>query len=319
MTTSISKWQRDYVLQIDGRMPQKIVGGKSVADPENQVHHVVAMPLTLEFEIDRRMMAAAQTGHFKIYNLSEATRRDLYHVWYESDQSFQQGISLFAGYKSQGDTRNLLFSGVVFRCGSYRQGPDWITEIEAFDGGSGTMAGNVTMTIPKATNGKPVDVAELIESLTGKMPFTSFGACSSSITLAPARAISFAGSPMDLAQKLVGVGGQVFVDNRNLYTLKDNEYIEKPGATGLEVSSDNIIGSPRREGAMITVVTLLEPSVYIGAACKLTSRDKDYNGTWQIRGVQHRGTISAAVCGTAFTTLSLWAGTAPLVAVQAVR
>lgn len=317
-TVSDPKWQRDYVLQVDGRMPLKPSGGKMIPDPDNQKHHVIAMPLTVMFDINRKMLATAQTGHFKIYNLKEETRRDLYHVWYELDVAFKQSISMFAGYQSQGNVQKLLFSGFITRCWSYRSGPDWITEIDAFDGGMGNITGNISMTIPKSVDGKPVDGAALIKKLTGPMTFTQFGACGS-FDLNPVRAISFLGSALDLVVRVRGVGGQVYVDNTNLYALSDSEYLVKPGMQGIEINSDQILGSPMREGSVITVTTILEPSVFLGGVCNLTSRDQDYNGTWQMRGIQHKGTISAGVCGEATTTLSLWAGTSPLTAVTAER
>ena len=318
MANSEPKWQRDYVLQVDGRMPMKPSDGKMIPDPDNQNHHVVTMPLTVMFDINRKMLATAQTGHFKIYNLKEETRRDLYHVWYEADQAYRQSVNFFAGYQSQGNNQKLLFSGYINVCRSYRSGPDWITEIEAFDGGMGNTVGMVSMTIPKSPDGKPIDGAKLIKLLTGTMPFTQFGACGN-FSINPVRAISLVGSSLDMIERIRGVGGQVYVDNGNMYALKDNEYIVKPGMQGIEINSDQILGSPMREGSVITVTTILEPSVYVGAVCKLTSQDQDYNGDWQIRGVQHRGTISAGVCGEAITTLNLWAGTAPLVPVTAER
>lgn len=305
------KWQRNFVMQVDGRMP-KING---VDDPKSQKHFTISMPLTMKFDVDRAALASQGLGLFKIYNLAEETRRSLYHVWMELDPSDQQSISVFAGYHSQ-PALGLIFSGCVRWCRSYRTGVDWITEMECISTNLGMLSGNITLTIPKSSSGQPVDGKALIRSLLSNVKYTRFGG-SGSIVLNPTRALSFLGKPAEVFQQIVGMGGKVtvFSDNGCLFALRDNEYLQRTGDTGLVITSDMILGSPSRDNGIITVKTFLEPRVFPGCLVKLSSRDKDYNGPRKCIGFKHTGSISAAECGEATTEMSLWVGSGDLVAV----
>lgn len=293
--TTTAKFQRDYLLSVQGNV-------------DKTQYYSMKPPLTIEFDIVRNTFASANTGRFRIYNLAESTRRNLFHVRYDIDEKNYQRVQLFAGYKTNKQLP-LVFLGNVFTAGTRRTGPDWITDIEAFDGGVGMLTGQISLTKPAGWT-----APEVLRTLVGAMPYTQFGAVGD-ITSTNTRGISMAGNAWDIFKRIVG-DGVAFVDMQNVYGLKENEYLVKPGQIELILGPNNIIGTPRRVGAIVEVDMIFEPSVFIGQAVTINSLETVYNGTYQLRGIHHRGTISEAVGGDALTTLSLWVGTETLRAVQ---
>jgi hypothetical protein len=124
-----------------------------------------------------------------------------------------------------------------------------------------------------------------------------------------------AGNAWDIYRRIVG-DGVAFVDMQHVYGLKENEYLVKPGQIELILGPNNILGTPRRIGAIVEVDMIFEPSVFIGQSVTINSLETVYNGTYQLRGIHHSGIISESVSGAATTTLSLWVGTQTLKAVQ---
>jgi len=102
----------------------------------------------MEFDIVPHTSPPPTPGKFRIYNLAESTRRNLFHVRYDIDNDKYQRVQMFAGYKTNKQLP-LVFLGNVFPASTQRSGPDWITEIEAFDGGVGILSGQISLTKPK--------------------------------------------------------------------------------------------------------------------------------------------------------------------------
>lgn len=295
MTNSIAKFQRDFLFSIQGNQ-------------DKTQFFSVRPPLTIEFDIVRDTFASANTGKFRIYNLSENTRRNLYHVRYDIDEKNYQRVQMFAGYKTAKQLP-LVFLGNVFTAATRRAGPDWITEIDAFDGGVGMLAGQIS-----ATASKDMTAEQILRTLVGAMPYVQFGAIGD-ITIQRTRGVSMVGNAWDIHKRLID-SGVCYIDLEKAYFLNENEYLVKPGQTEIILGPNNIIGTPRREGALMEVDMIFEPSVFVGQAVTVRSLQSVYNGVYQLRGMRHRGTISEAVAGEAITTLKLWVGTDTLQAVQ---
>jgi len=293
MTTA--KFQRDYLFSIQGNI-------------DKTEFFSITPPLTIEFDIVRNTFSSANTGKFRIYNLAENVRRNLFHVRYDIDEKNYQKVQMFAGYKTNKQLP-MVFLGNVFTASTRRTGTDWITEIDAFDGGVGMLTGQISLTKPAGWS-----AAEVMKTLVGVMPYTQFGAVGD-ITVNNTRGISMAGNAWDIFKRIVG-DGISFIDLQNVYGLKENEYLVKPGQIELLLGPNNILGTPRRVGAIVEVDIIFEPAVFVGQAVTINSLETVYNGSYQLRGIHHHGTISEAFCGEAITTLSLWVGTKTLQAVQ---
>ena len=100
-------------------------------------------PFTIRMNITSTGTPTPMTANFFIYNLPETCRKDiLLDMFYigPDNQPLYRKINLVAGYSNAtGSSSNAaivapVFAGNVFFAYSYRQGPDWITEIQAKDG-----------------------------------------------------------------------------------------------------------------------------------------------------------------------------------------
>lgn len=287
--TTLGKFGRTYLLSIQG-------------NNGSQTIYSVQPPLTLEFEVVRNMWGGANSGKFKIYNLAEKTRNNLFHVRYDTAIENAQTIRLFAGYESRGNVP-MVFFGNVRRCSTMRKRVDWITDIDAWDGGLGMILGQISL----EKSGKDWSAEEILRTISGTMPYVQFGAVGD-ISIKSSRGISMAGNSWDIARKMVGSGCLMFVDNGMSYAIKETEYLVKPGATELIVGPNNILGTPRIDAGIMEVDMIFEPSVFVAQSVSVTSLNSIYNGTYQLRGFRHAGTISGAICDKAITTLQLWTG-----------
>ena len=290
IATTTNKFGRNYLLSVQGNRQS---GGDTYS---------IQMPLTLEFEVERNMWGQANSGRFRIYNLAEKTRNNLFHVRFDTAIENAQMIRMFAGYDSQHNAP-MIFFGNVRRCTTMRKKVDWITDIDAWDGGLGMVVGQITLE-KKSANWSP---EEIMRTISGSMPFVQYGAIGN-INIKSSRGVSMAGNSWDVAGRLFGAGVLRFVDNGMTYAIKETEYLVKPGATTLIIGPDNIIGTPRIDAGVMEVDIIFEPSVYVAQAVQVTSLNSICNGTYQLRGFKHAGTISGAVCDKAITTLQLWTG-----------
>lgn len=293
--TTTTKFKRSCLLSVQGSL-------------DKTKFYSITQPLTIEFDVVRNTFASPNSGRFRIYNLSENVRKDIFHVRYDSDEVNRQRVQFFVGYETN-QQLPLIFLGDVFIAGTKRIGPDWITDIDCFDGGVGMNSGQISLNRPAGWTAE-----EILTTLFGSMPYVKFGAIGD-IHYDNSRGISMVGNAWEIAERMVGEG-LLFIDNHKAYAINENEFIVKPGQIELILGPNNIIGTPRREGAIIEVDMILEPSVFIGQAVTINSLETVYNDTYKLMGIHHRGTISGAVCGEAITTLSLWTGTKTLRSVQ---
>lgn len=289
------KFQRDYKLTIQGNKSL----APFVTTYEYKPTTIIQYPITLDLEIVRNTLASANTGKFTLWNLGPDTRAALFHDRYDT-LNYRQ-ITLNAGYTTD-KTLPIIFQGNILQAYSKRQGANWLTEIECFDGGFGMRNGEVHVSKPAGWNFK-----DLISTLMGKMPGVTEGAISETIAVPNTRGITVVGNAWDSIRSLSGTGIP-FVDNESVNVLAENEYLLVDGAIPIIDSSTGILGSPRRQQAMLEVDTIFEPRAVVGQLVNLQSMVKQFNGDYQIRGIRHSGRISGAFDQGVKTTLSLFAG-----------
>jgi len=281
------KFQRTYLLSIQGRNDKSIT-------------YSVVPPLTVEFDIVRNLWGGANTGKFRIYNLAANTRNDLFHVRYDSEEKEYQKIVFSAGYANSKEIP-VIFLGNVRVCGTQRSGVDWITEIDAYDGDIGMICGQISISIPATWTEE-----QILKTLVGKMPFTQYGA-KGDIKIQRKRSISMVGPAWEVCKRLVG-DSLAYVDMNTAYFINENEYIARPGQEELVIGPRDILGTPRKEGGVLELDIIFNPSVFVAQAVTIESKQTIFNNTYQLRGIRHRGVISEGICGEAITTLQLWTG-----------
>lgn len=278
----MEKWTRNYILTVQ-------------TDEKAADYIDVTFPLTIEFRIVRNINADANSATFTIYNLSEDSRRKIFLDRYKT--MYYKGIEFRAGYGDRKETLPLIFKGNIQQAFSRRNGVDYLTEIDAFDGGFAFVNGNTNRSFTEGTPDK-----QIIETLIKDLPGVSKGAIGNfGVKLLKGNA--FNGSTADLINEITEQ--HFFIDLEKAYCLRDNEVIE--GNLQVINSATGLLGSPLREEAFLTFDMIFEPRINIGQYIKLESQtERFFNGTYKVLGVEHTGTISGATSGECKTKVSLW-------------
>lgn len=111
----MNKFGRIYSLSVE------VAGGQKVA---------IELPYTVEFEVRRENLSSSQDATITVYNLGERLRDLIYKDQYNTTEF--RAVQLRAGYEDLGAP--LIFNGTIRQAYSYREGVDFKTVIDAYDG-----------------------------------------------------------------------------------------------------------------------------------------------------------------------------------------
>lgn len=276
----MDKFGRSYVLSIEAR------DGRTIR---------IEPPFTLEFDIDRNILSSANTSSIRIFNLSENTRKDIHKDPFESD--LIKRIELRAGY---GTNLPIVFKGNIQQAFSVREGSNYITKIESFDGGVAFANGLTLKSFPAGAL-----VSDIINTLLGSLPTVERGSIGNySGTLS--RGNVFSGSTVSLLNEISS--GGFFIDNSRAHCLGDDECLL--GDIAVINSASGLLSTPTRYETYLTFDMLFEPRLSIGQKVRLESiTAKNFNMDYKVVSVKHKGIISEAVGGNATTNVGLFCGT----------
>jgi hypothetical protein len=259
-------------------------------------------PFTVEFDITRNILTSANVCSIRIYNLGVINRNQIEFNIY--NQTEFRAVQLLAGY---GNTLATIFHGNITQAWSVREGVNFITQIECFDGGFAYNNAQQNFQFPAGTPNQVVietlvanlGIHKVMTGAIGNFPGTT------------QRAKSYSGSTTNLLSTLTG--GGFFIDNSYANCLGNSECLQ--GNIPLINSQSGLLGTPVREQNILTFDILFEPRVQAGQIIELESLTatqatiqtpkQAINGFYKISSVKHRGMISEAVCGDAITTLGM--------------
>lgn len=283
----MDKFNRNYILSIQ----------KNILVDPNQGYLIIKPPFTLEFDVRRNTFSSASSASFRVYNLSKDNRNSILRNWTDFAGANQR-LALLAGY-GDGPSFPLIADVHVNQCWSVREGTDYITQIEGFDGGFAYSNSFTDRTYKSGTS-----QAEVIEDLIKDLQ--SYGVVRGSIGEYSGdlpRGTAISGNTTEVLTDLTD--GAFFIDNGKAYVLKDNECIQ--GEITVINSQSGLLGTPVRENLYVQIEMIFEPRLRIGQLINLESitGDNQINGAYKVVGVHHKGTISDAVAGTVTTTLQL--------------
>lgn len=246
-------------------------------------------PFTVEFDITRNTLTSANVCSIRIYNLSLHNRNQIRKN--VTDYGTDRPITLRAGY---GSNLPVIFTGNISQAWSVREGTNFITQIECFDGGFAFANAQSSIPFSSGTPQKTV-----ITTFMSQLPGVTLGAIGD-FPGTIGRGNSYSGSTTDLLRTLTG--GAFFIDNGKAYALGDNEYV----ADGLPLlinSKSGLLGTPVLEQSIVKFDMLFEPNLVPGRSVLLESiTESNFNGAYKVTSVKHRGMISEAVCGDCITT-----------------
>ncbi len=250
----------------------------------------VTLPFSIEFDITRNTLTSANVCQIRIYNLSPFNRNQIrFNV---SDYGRFRAVELRAGY---GTNLAKIFAGNISQAWSVREGVNFITQIECYDGGFAFNNGVTNMQFPAG-----VEQKQVIRTLAGSLPEVevgSFGSYPGTLS----RGNTYSGNTTEILSQLTG--GGFFIDNGVANALGTNEYIPDFGGTIVINSKSGLLGTPVLEQTIVRFDMLFEPGLNAGARVLLQSiTENNFNGEYKITSVKHRGMISEAVAGSVITT-----------------
>ncbi|MCX5794962.1 MAG: hypothetical protein NTY77_05670 [Elusimicrobia bacterium] len=281
--------------------------------------HTVKYPITLTMGINRQILSSSSTGRFTLYNLSPDRRKDIYHDMYDckasKDRPMQlvyKHVELKAGYESDG-VLPVVFKGNIASAFSHRQGPDWLTTIDCWDGGFARANGDINISRP-AGYGLKDCLNDLVAALA---PTVARGIISSSFVGKLAKERIFSGNAWDELQAFIRDLGadpsqpndaEAWIDLEKVNVMRRTDSLA--GSSGLPVISaeTGLLNTPRRQATLLEAEMEFEPRATLGMMAELQSKETYLNGDYKTMGVRHNGIISAVVSGDLTTRLNLWVG-----------
>lgn len=233
----------------------------------------VVPPIRIVFRADKTVGGRGRNHMVvSIYNLAPKNRLALVK---DAEEAKYIPLSFSVGYK---DTLHLIFKGSIHRGQNYREGPDFITELECLDGGFDTLYGFTSRTV----KGKQNAIRAVLED----MPHTGVGKLTSQDPLLRPRVL--VGPSRKLIEALINDGETWYIDDEKLYITKDDEVVSSfipvvTAATGL-------LNTPTREQKIVTFETLMNPTLRINRLCQLRSVSAPHlNGVYKIDTVGYTG------------------------------
>lgn len=268
------------------------------AETPNNEFIEIKSPFTLEFSITRNNLAASNEATFTIYNLGSDTRAKLVKDVWDYNPSNMRAVQLFAGYAENiGDLIPRCFNGTIKRAYSQRQGSDFKTVIEAYDGFPSSATQMVSMTVAPGEM-QAVTIAKIANSLKGVDKVT----IGSKFTDFAKRATAILGNPMEALNTITK--GNFYIDNASAYAIDKTEVID--GEIRLINADNGLIGTPKKADMSVEVEMLFEPRIKPSQLIELQSLTDDrFNGVYKVTGLIHRGIISGAIGGDCRTVLTM--------------
>lgn len=234
---------------------------------------VIRPPIRISFTADKSIRGQLNKLRLQIYNLEERKRLAL--VKDAEDQGQRIPLRLSVGYQGR---LEMVFKGTVHIGLNERQGADIVTFIECMDGWIDYKTAFTSRTV------KGGQVA--VDAALSDMPGTDKGKITQRPTLTRPKVL--VGNSAKLIEDMTGPGENWFIDDEQLYILKDNEVIsrfvpEVSAATGL-------ISTPTRENKEVTFQTLMNPSVRIGRRVSLRSQTAPHlDGVYRMETISYSG------------------------------
>lgn len=256
----------------------------------------IAPPFTIEFDVTRKHFSSANEASIRIYNLGKNTRSQIRKD--RDDPGTLKQVTLSVGY---GTTLTTILTGNVTQAWSVREGTNFITTIEAFEGGFAYANGVFNQAFPENTSYKTI-----IENIIGSLG--PFGVNVGSIGDFPGnipRGNSYSGNSIDLLTELTG--GAFFIDNGRANALNFNEALD--GEILIINAQTGLLGTPVREFKTFNFEMIMEARLQVGQLVQLqSSTGEGFNMLCKINELHHRGTISESICGDALTSVGCLSG-----------
>lgn len=284
------KFGRVYTLLAEGRDTSFAKG----------TQHVINFPLTCRFKVNNAALPFAGESVFQIFNLAPEVRRDLQKDYFQKD--VQKIMTFSAGYASDLPIPT-IFQGTITTAFSYRQGPDWITEITGRDGCFAQQNAQINLSFPSPYILKDI-LARVVETM---KPYGVTQGAIGDFSSQNSRGTTFCGNTWDLLiNTILPLDAQISISKGKIYILNQNEIIKLEGTIDKIDADSGLLESPRHQDNMLMCKMIFEPRMEMFQEIEVSSIEPGNSGKWKIQRVDHLGTISGAVGETLNTNVTLF-------------
>jgi hypothetical protein len=277
----MSKFGRNYLLSVETKSGLTIT---------------IEPPFTIDIDVQRDTLSSVNITNIRVYNLSEKNRNQIRKDAWNFDDI--RNVVLKVGYGNQIST---VAVGNIKQAWSAREGVDFITTIETYDGGWAFTNAQSDFQVQAGTPKRSV-VLKLAENM------NNFGVTTGAIgaiTGEVERGNTYSGPTVELMKELVG--DSFFIDNGKVNVLSSSESISSSVLT--VNSASGLLGTPIRENTYLRFDMIFEPKIQVGTLINLeSSTGKNFNGIHKVYSLKHKGMISDSVGGKLITTVGLLDG-----------
>lgn len=298
-TTVTPKFQRTYTVQIQAINGAIFDFGS--ADGSQPL-------LTMEFNVIRNILSSVQTGNFRIRNINQNTRNNIFKDYFNI--ASWRSVVVKAGYV--GTPLSTIFNGKANTVYSYREtgGTDWITEIEGTDF-SGLFSNSWSAWTDNPGTGQNYTQKDVITHLVNDLQVSaqSYGQTLGIGVVNGFVAPRYSYTAHDFTMNLLAIesGRLVYIDNGQIFIMPSNYSFV--GDVTLISSDTGLLGTPKQQESNLIAQMMFEPGLVPGQQVELDTQSSEFssakNGLYKVVGVQHAGVISSTVDRGVITTATM--------------
>lgn len=257
---------------------------------------VITNPITIKFNVERKIFAGANTLNISIYNLGRDKRDLIFKDTYDTSIENRRSIILEAGYDAQ--NLSTIFLGTVMNAYTTREGSNIVTKIYALDGALETQTAYTHQTFMDTT------LPNLINTLSSSIDGLNVGTINVDDEKFT-RPIVLSGNTYNIIQKYTD--GKAFIDLGKIYVMGNEDVIE--GYVPIINANAGLLGTPERNGTTLSVSMIFEPRIIVGQVIQIYSTiDSRFDGQYKVIGISHQGIISDTTTSNCKTELQLFVG-----------
>ena len=237
---------------------------------------VVLPPLNISFTAEKSINSYGLNRlSLRVFNLDTAKRNQLVK---DAEEEKVINVILEIGYK--GELRQ-IFKGNIYKAYPEKSGADLISVMDCLDGFIDTKYSYTSAT---ATTKR-----QAVEIIVSNMHNTTIGKITSQNTIYRSKVIQ--GNSYEELKKIVQTDEVMFIDEDKLYIIKDTE--SKGNYIPTISAETGLLNVPRRENKVVSVSTILNPSIKLGEYVELISQYAPYlNGTYRVENSSYKGDYS---------------------------
>jgi hypothetical protein len=228
--------------------------------------------MRIVFTCEKSITGGLNRLNLQVYGLSESSRLSIVK---DAEQRKRIPIVLRCGYQGNVET---IFQGTIHKSSNDREGADFISTIEALDGGEDYLSGWTSQTVRTKQQAVDAVLAALPNTQRGKLTQLK------EIT----RPKVLVGNPLKVLPSLLQPGETFYIDNEQLFIVKQGEVVQS--FVPLVAARTGLLNTPQRESQKLTFETLMNPALKLGARCDVQSVNAPYlNGVLKIESMSYTG------------------------------